>query len=496
MTGMNAQSLSPEALPQTCATGADVSPATTVEIDRSCCAPLTLLFCSAAFWSMIGLLLGAISSIKLHAPAFLGDMAWFTYGRIYPASLNLLVYGFASQAGLGILLWLFARLGRVTLQRPGIVIAGGLFWNLGVTLGVLGILSGQNTGYEWLEMPQYAAVMLFAGYVLVGISALMTFHSRRECGLYVSQWFLLAALFWFPWIYSTAELLLVFGSVRGTFQEVVNGWFTHNLFFLWLTPVGLAAIFYFIPKILNRPLHSHHLAMFGFWAFALFGSWGGLYAGQPIPKWMPTLCIAAAVMMIIPLLATATNWYLTVAQDRGRVLEEPALIFVLFAASTYLLLSALEIVASFRSVSSVTLFTLYGFGLTQLRICGFMGMLVAGAIYYIMPRITQCEWPDLKLIRVHFWLAAVGVGLTALALVIGGVIQGFRTQDPSVPFLNVVRSTVPFLGLSTLGGLLLIGSNVSLLVNLGKLLRECGCCRVGSPLAPIGPNSRSPGGKR
>jgi cytochrome c oxidase cbb3-type subunit 1 len=73
-------------------------------------------------------------------------------------------------------------------------------------------------------------------------------------------------LFWFPWIYSTAELLLLIFPVRGVAQAIIAWWFSNNLLFVWLGLVGLAAMFYFIPKLTNSELHSRYLALltFGF----------------------------------------------------------------------------------------------------------------------------------------------------------------------------------------------------------------------------------------
>ena len=58
---------------------------------------------------------------------------------------------------------------------------------------------------------------------------MLTFHQRRERQLFVSQWFLFAALFWFPWIYSTANLLLLAFPVRGMAQAVILVVFRCNL---------------------------------------------------------------------------------------------------------------------------------------------------------------------------------------------------------------------------------------------------------------------------
>jgi cytochrome c oxidase cbb3-type subunit 1 len=56
----------------------------TTEIDRSCCVPLLALFGGAALWLVVGSVFGLIASIKFHAPDFLANCAWLTYGRLQP----------------------------------------------------------------------------------------------------------------------------------------------------------------------------------------------------------------------------------------------------------------------------------------------------------------------------------------------------------------------------------------------------------------------------
>src|SRR6266542_7109800 len=195
------------------------------EIDVSCRWPLLLLFSSGVCWLVLGTLLALISSIKLHAPGFLADCSWLTLGRVRPAALNAFLYGFASQVGLGVLLWLMCRLGRVKLVFLWPVVVAWKFWNLGVTVGLLAILAGASTGFEWLEMPRYAAGILFVSYALIGLCAVTTFTMRRQRELFPSHWYLLAALSWFPWIYSAANYLLLLDPVRGTLQAAVDAWY-------------------------------------------------------------------------------------------------------------------------------------------------------------------------------------------------------------------------------------------------------------------------------
>ena len=444
------------------------------EVDASCRRALLLLFVSGAIWLVLGIFLALISSIKLHAPGFLAGPAWLTLGRVRPAAMNAILYGFASQAGLGVLLWLFCRLGRMRLLFQPTLLIGIAFWNLGVTLGIIGILAGDTTGFEWLEMPSYVPPMLFVSYALIGVCAMSAFYLRRERALYVSHWYLLAALFWFPWIYSAASLLLIFHPVRGVVQSIVDAWFSSSFLVLWLGPISLGAIFYFIPKLTGRPLYSRSLAAFGFWTLAFFGNWAGpaKLVGGPVPAWIASTGIAANLLLLIPLISVAINWHQTLRGLYSQVKEDLALRFTVIGAASYLLASLLNIVLSLREVSAVTHLTYVEAGQVQLALLGFVAMTLFGSIHYIVPRVMNVAWPCQKLLQTHFWGSAVGIALIVVGLMAGGVVQGLEINNPSVPFINVVRSTVPFLGIGTLGELVLLAGQVALLWNLTLLLRQ------------------------
>lgn len=456
---------------------------TPVEIDRSCRIPIVFLFTSAIVWLVLGLLLGLLSSIKLHGPNFLAGTPWLTYGRIYPASQAAIVYGFATQAGLAAALWMLARLGRTQLRFPIVTSLAAAFWNLAVTIGFVSILAGSLTGFEWLEMPPTLAPILFVSYAIIGIAALLTLQDRNEPVLYVSQWYLLAGLLWFPWIFSTANLLLFQWPARGVVQEVVNGWYESNLFNLWLTPVGLATIFYFLPKLLGRPLYSAYLAQFGFWSLALFGGAAAMHAGTPVPRWVSTLSIVTNVLLVVPLLAVVLNWHKTVEGRYRAASTDWILRFMLVGGAAYILDRVLRTLGWLRSVSSTTLFTYFGTGLNELFLFGFITMVAAGALFYILPRVTESDWPQPGFVRFYFWASVAGVALAALPLIIGGIVQGSTLNDPSVPFSRVIKLTLPFVGMNTLGILLLLAANGVLLVKVASFVsRAAGCCQS----TPIG----------
>jgi cytochrome c oxidase cbb3-type subunit 1 len=430
-----------------------------------------LYFGSGLVWLFIGTLLALIASIKLHKASFLGDAAWLTFGRIEPAAANAIVYGFAMQVAFGVLLWIMCRLGNVRLLFQATLCVGGLIWNLALTIGFLGILGGASTGYEWLEMPKFAAAMMFLAYAMIGVCAATNFHFRQHRALYPSQWYLLGALFWFAWIYSAANLLLLVVPVRGVFQNVVNAWYVTNLTDLWFTSVALAIIFYFLPKLVDRPLYSDLLAAFGFWTLAFFAQWTGMtrLISGPVPAWMPSVGIAANGLMLVPLIAVAMNWYLT-AEGRIATLKQTETgRFVWFAAISYVVGAATQILLGLREVGEVTHFTYAEVARTQLVLHGFVAMALFGAIYYIVPRITEMEWPALVAVRRHFACYAIGVVLIFVGLVGGGILQGFRMNQSTAEFVSVIRSTIPFVGISTLGILLLLVGEIFFLRNFFTL---------------------------
>ncbi len=448
------------------------------EIDASCRVPVLFFVVSGLMWLLLGTLLALVASIKLHNPEFLAAWEWLTFGRVRPAHLNTVIYGFASQTGIGVTLWLMCRLCRVPFPAPGLTTVAALFWNLGLTIGVVGILVGDSTAIEWLELPRYSTPILFFSYALVAVWSVITFRLRRERHLYVSQWYLLAALLWFPWLYATAQIMLLIEPVRGVVQASVNWWFAHNVLGLWFTPIGLGAIYYFIPKVVGRPIHSYYLSVLGFWSLALFYNWNGLHhlIGGPMPAWMITVSVVASVMMLIPVITVAINHHFTMVGHFGKLRHSPTLRFIVFGAMAYTLTSLQGVANSLRSYSEIVHFTHHTVAHAHLGVYGFFTMVMFGSLYYIVPRITQREWPSLALISVHFWGCALGLILYVVPLSYGGILQGLGMNDASIPFLKVVEGTLPWLRIRTGAGLLLALGHVAFVVNLGWLL-----CRVFGP---------------
>ncbi len=118
-------------------------------------------------------------------------------------------------------------------------------------------------------------LVLFVAYILIISWAVLMFRFRHGEQIYITQWYLLGAFLWFPWVYAAAQLMLFVVPVQGVMQAAVSWWYANNLMFLWFGAIALGAAYYMIPKVIGRPVYSYHLATIGFWTYALFSAGQG-----------------------------------------------------------------------------------------------------------------------------------------------------------------------------------------------------------------------------
>jgi len=441
-------------------------------IDASTRLPVLFFYASAIIWLLLGTLLAGLVSWKLHAPDLLANWSWLTWGRLRPVHMNVMVYGWASMAGIGTSIWLMARLCRTTLRHPLLLIAGGAFWNLGVLLGAGGIIVGDSTGYEWLEFPPYASIVLFVAYSLVVSWAMLMFRFRRGDNIYITQWYLLGAFLWFPWVYGATQMMLFVAPVEGVMQDAVTWWFGNNLMFLWFGAIALGTAYYMIPKVIGRPVYSYHLAAIGFWTYALFASWTGMQrlVDGPFPAWMITASIAAAILTLIPVATVGLNHHMTMRGYFGLMRYSPTLRFTVFGAFSYTGFSLMGILLSLRSVAGYVHFTEASVAYTHAGLYAFFTMIMFGSMYYIVPRLVGREWRYATLIKLHFWSSAYGVGLMIAMLFLGGIAQGSSMSDGSRPFADATDSILPYLRGRSVSGMLLTIAHFIFAFHFGLML--------------------------
>lgn len=423
--------------------------------DASTASVVFFFFCWAVVWLVVASVAGLTASIKLHEPDWLVQQAWLTFGRIRTIHLNAVAYGWAPMAGLGVALFIIPRLLKTPLMGARYAFLGAVLWNAALIAGLGSIGAGISDGLEWLEIPWQIGALFALGGALIALPLVFTLVNRRVDHLYVSVWYMACALFWLPVLFVVAKTP---GVQSGVSQATMNWWFGHNVLGLFYTPLALASVYYFLPKVIGRPIQSYNLSLLGFWGLAFFyGQVGGHHLiGGPVPQWMITLSIVQSMMMIIPVAAFTVNQYQTLQGHLGALRDSPTLRFIGVGGLMYTVSSLQGSVEALRSVNVITHFTHFTVAHAHLGMYGFVSFVFFGAMYFTMPRITAREWPFPWMITAHFWLVSGGFALYFISLSIGGWLQGLAMLDAAKPFMESVTVTLPYLKGRSIGGALML----------------------------------------
>lgn len=429
-------------------------------VDASLKLPVLTLFGSALFWLMIATVLGVVSSLKLIWPDLLSGCAWMTYGRVWPAYTSTLLYGWAIPAGMGVSLWMAARLCRVAVTRQGWIVIGTKLWNAGVAVGLLMLLAGKGSGRSWMEYPPVVAAILFVAWLVVSTWTLVIFAKRRPGHVFIAMWYFLAAVVWFPWLILTGYFGVA--NATGVVQPIIASWFGGGMINLFLAAMGIGALYYLVPKVTGKPIVSYNLASAAFWSFALFAGWTGLTSltGGPVPAWIPTVSISATIMMLVPVATMTANFALTMKGNFAMVHGSPTIRFAFFGAVAYAICAVLSLIFSLHSVEKIVQFSTVETGISHLMIYGFFSMVMFGAMYYIIPRLVGCEWLSSTFIRWHFWGAAYGMGMAIFSMIIGGLAAGAAWLQPDIVKEMAIQAGYPYMVGRAISLLLLIPAHL------------------------------------
>jgi cytochrome c oxidase cbb3-type subunit 1 len=204
--------------------------------------------------------------------------------------------------------------------------------------------------------------------------------------------------------------------------------------------------------------------------------------GGPIPGWLSTLSIVQSMMMIIPVAAFTINMAGTMWGRMHLARYSPTLRFMMFGGFMYMLSSLQGSLEALRSVNQVAHFTHFTVAHAHLGAYAFVTMVLFGAIYFMLPRVLNWEWPYPRLITLQFWLAVVGISIYFVGLSIGGWLQGLAMLDASRPFMESVALTVPYLQWRSVGGSLMVLSHLIFVGHFLAMALRFGPTRTGAAL--------------
>lgn len=415
-------------------------------------------------WLTVFPLVGLLVSIKFHHPGFLGDTAWLTFGRLRPVHVNGVIFGAFSTPVLGMLYYLVPRL----CGRPMAKEAWGWWaligWNIFIITGAVSLLLGYNLGFEADEFEWPWNILRWLVLALIGGQVLVTIFKRREGGFYVSLWYTIAALVWTLMNLVLGNVILPYVEMSGISNAALHGLYIHYVVGLWITPAGLAIMYYFIPLATHNPLFSHRLSLLGFWSLAFLYPFVGThhYLFSPIPYHNQTISIVTSMLLIIPVWAVITNLFGTAlgrwgAIAGGKDADSYGAKFLMLAVFYYLAGCFQGSVEALRRMQELTHFNDFVISHSHATVFGTFIVAVVGAMYYLWPRLTGRQLWSTRLASWHFWLTVAGSAVMLLGLTAQGFVQGSMLEY-GANFVDSVVSMKPWwLGRTLAGATMDIG---------------------------------------
>jgi cbb3-type cytochrome c oxidase subunit I len=276
---------------------------------------------------------------------------------------------------------------------------------------------------------------------------------------------------WTVFNYAFGHFILPY-SMPGVNNAAMHGLYIHYVVGLWITPAGLAVIYYFLPLAAKRPLYSHKLSLIGFWSLAFFYPFVGThhYIYSPIPYWTQTIAIVASMMLIIPVWTVVQNFYGTFVSNWRRFQESFTAKFLVIGALYYFFGCFQGSTEALREVQRLTHFTDFVIGHSHLTVFGTFVIWVTAGMYYVVPRLSGRELYSRKLANWHYWLTVTGFSTMAGVLTIQGLMQGTMLQV-GADFVDTVVAMKPYWFTRTLAGITMdIGAALGMW-NLYKTMR-------------------------
>jgi cytochrome c oxidase cbb3-type subunit I len=376
---------------------------------------------SGVFWLTVMIVIGLLEAVKLFVPDFLGGIPALAYGRLRPVHTNIGMFGFMSMGYLGAAFYMIPRLTRTALFSETLGVLTAWAWNLNLLGGVIAIMAGYTKGKEYEELPFPFDMSIGLLEILIAGNLFSTVVLRRERQVYVSVWYVLLALIPFPIYYTLGNMR----NFRGVEDAIINWFYSHNLFGIWLTALGLATLYYIVPKQANKPLVSHAISFLGFWTLAAFYPWNGGHhmIWGPVPMWVMTASVTASIAMFVPTIATMVNFGGTAFGTWDVIKRDVGYRFSLLAYACYVGTSLWGSVMAIMGLNAKYHFSSMTIAHVHL---GFIGFGVSGLvafIYYYLERGRQLVYSR-SLAEGHFWLTAIGVIGYTLSMGILGYLEG------------------------------------------------------------------------
>jgi cytochrome c oxidase cbb3-type subunit I/II len=432
-------------------------------------------------FGIVGMLVGLTAALQIFIPSLNGGIPWITFGRIRPLHTNAIIFAFVGNGLFAGVYYSLQRLLKTRMFSDVLSRINFWGWQLIIVSAAITLPLGITTSKEYAELEWPIDIAIALIWVVFGWNMIGTILRRRERHLYVAIWFYIAT-------FVTVAILHIFNSFEwpvhlfksysayaGVQDALVQWWYGHNAVAFFLTTPYLGLMYYFVPKIANRPVYSYRLSIIHFWALIFLYIWAGphhlLYTS--LPDWAQSLGTVFSIMLIAPSWGGMLNGLLTLRGVWDKVRDEPVLKFFVVAITAYGMSTLEGPLLSLKSINAISHYTDWTIAHVHIGGLGWNGFLTFGMIYYLIPKMFGTKLFSKRLANIHFWIGTMGILFYALPMYWAGFTQAmmwkqFRPEGMLLypNFLETVVQLKPMYALRALGGALYLTGALIMVYNV------------------------------
>jgi cytochrome c oxidase cbb3-type subunit I/II len=438
-------------------------------------------------WGIVGMTIGLLIAMQLFKPAMNLGSQYTTFGRIRPLHTNAVIFAFVGNA---IFMGVYYSLQRLLKARMFSDVLSKIHfwgWQLIIIATVITLPLGMTSSHEYAEMEWPIDIAITVIWVVFGYNMFGTIIKRREKHMYVAIWFYIATFVTVAVLHIVNSIQLPVSAFKsyylyaGVQDALVQWWYGHNAVAFFLTTPYLGMMYYFLPKMANRPVYSYKLSILHFWSLIFIYIWAGphhlLYTS--LPSWAQSLGVAFSVMLIAPSWGGMINGLLTLRGAWDKVREDPKLKFMVVGLTAYGMATFEGPMLAFKQINAIAHYTDWIVAHVHVGALGWNGFLTFAILYWLIPRIYNTTLYSVKLASFHFWIGTLGIIFYAVPLYFSGFTQGLMWKEFTPEgvlrypnFLETVIQILPMYVMRAIGGALYLTGVIVMTYNLIKTMKS------------------------
>ena len=440
-------------------------------------------------WGVVGMLVGLLVALLFIFPGLLefagsdNAISWLSFGRLRPLHTNAVIFAFVGNGTFLGIYYSTQRLLKARMFNDVLSRINFWGWQAIIVAAVITLPLGFNSSKEYAELEWPIDIAVVFVWVVFGINLIGTILKRRQRHIYVAIWFYIAT-------FITVAILYIFNNLEmpvtafksysiysGVQDALIQWWYGHNAVAFFLTTPVLGLMYYFVPKVANRPVYSYRLSIIHFWTLIFLYIWAGphhlLYSA--LPEWTQNLGTVFSIMLIFPSWGGMINGLLTLRGAWDKVRENPVLKFFVVAITGYGMATFEGPMLSFKNVNAIGHYTDWIIGHVHIAALAWNGFMIAGIVYWLAEKLWKTPLYSKKLANTHFWLGTLGILFYAIPLYVAGFTQAFMWKQFNPDgtlvygnFLETVTEVIPMYGMRAIGGTLYLTGFILLAINVIK----------------------------